>query len=267
MVAGLVCGAFAVFRFPLFAQMTEKPNVEYQLMDQSLSAPEGEPADAEKASRAIIAETNRFRRKNGLESVQAVEKLDQAAAMLADYMARTGRYGHTADGRRPSGRAEASGYHFCLIRENIAYQYSSQGFSHQELAEAFTKGWKESKGHRKNMLSRYATETGVAVAQSSTTGAFYAVQLFARPRSASVTCRIVNRSSRERRYQIAEPDEAFPAREYTLPARATRIHERCRPAVVTFPALDREVKVEGSRELRLADSEDGFEVEIESLKQ
>jgi uncharacterized protein YkwD len=41
-------------------------------------------------------------------------------------------------------------------------------------------GWKRSPGHRRNLLAREATQTGVAVARSDQ-GYYYAVQLFGRP--------------------------------------------------------------------------------------
>lgn len=36
-------------------------------------------------------------------------------------MAKTGKYGHAADGRKPAERAAAHGYEYCIVRENIAY--------------------------------------------------------------------------------------------------------------------------------------------------
>ena len=78
-------------------------------------------------------------------------------------------------------RARRHGYAWCFIAENIAYQYDSRGFATESLAHGIVEGWKKSAGHRRNLLAREATHTGVAVARSEKTGYYYAVQLFGRP--------------------------------------------------------------------------------------
>ena len=85
------------------------------------------------------------------------------AQAFADYMARTDRYGHTADGNQPSDRAKARGYDYCIVLENIAYAFNSEGFTGEKLAGQFVTGWQNSPGHRRNMLDPDVTETGVAV--------------------------------------------------------------------------------------------------------
>src|SRR5207253_2501467 len=121
--------------------------------------------------------------------------LADTARDFAEFMARTDRYGHEADGQQPSQRATAHGYGYCMVAENIAFQYSSAGFRSGELARRFVEGWKQSPGHRHNMLEPDATETGVAVAQSPKSGRYYAVQMFGRPQALRVAFRIANRST------------------------------------------------------------------------
>lgn len=99
-------------------------------------------------------------------------------------MAKTDKYGHTADGRQSSERARSHGYDYAVLAENIAYQYSSAGFTPVELARRFTKGWGESPSHRKNILTAEITEIGVAVARSAASGRYYAVELLGRPKIA-----------------------------------------------------------------------------------
>ena len=70
--------------------------------------------------RAIVDRTNEFRKSNQLDAVQRDEHLMQAAKDFAEFMARTGKYGHRANDMTPAQRAEAAGYDFCVIRENIA---------------------------------------------------------------------------------------------------------------------------------------------------
>src|SRR5262249_23469979 len=137
------------------------------------------------------------------------------------------RYGHTADGSRPADRAKAHGYDYCILAENIAYQYSSAGFTADELAREFFHVWEQSPEHRKNMLDADVTDTGIGVAHSPDTGYFYAVQPFARPRSKSLHFQIANRTATTVEYQVGD-------RTYSLPPRYTRTHEQCRPAPVKF---------------------------------
>ena len=94
------------------------------------------------------------------------ENLAKTARYFADYMARTDNYGHTADGRQPSARATEHGYDYCVVAENIAYQFSSTSFETGELVDGFVEGWKQSPGHRKNILDDTVIDTGVAVAYS-----------------------------------------------------------------------------------------------------
>ena len=130
----------------------------------------------------VVEGTNRFRRDNGLAPLAPERRLVHAAWEFASYMAQTDRLDHAADGRQPWGRARAQGYDYCLVAENIAYQYDSRGFATVQLARELVSGWERSPGHRKNMLQRDAVDTAVAVARSAKTGRYYAVQMFGRPR-------------------------------------------------------------------------------------
>lgn len=132
----------------------------------------------------IIDSTNQFRKAVGRGRVAPEGKLSKAAQAFADYMANTDKYGHEADGRKLSERVVAHDYAYCLVSENIAYQYSSADFGTTELANRYFERWKKSPGHRENMLESSVIDTAVAVARSEKTGRYYAVQLFGRPRSA-----------------------------------------------------------------------------------
>jgi hypothetical protein len=142
-------------------------------------------------------------------------------------MARTDEYSHTADGSRPAERAKKHGYYYCLVSENIANAFDSRGFTAEKLAGRFVTGWKESPGHRKNMLDPDVTEIGVWVARSEGSGYYYAVQMFGRPKSQAIEFKIDNRSGETIEYTIGE--ESF-----TLPPRYVRTHTRCRPPELTF---------------------------------
>ena len=217
--------------------------------------PEEEPALAKVAER-IVELTNEFRRKEGLEPVTTDATLRDTAAEFAAYMARTDRYGHTADGRQPHERAKQQGYEYCIVSENIAYQFKTTGFDTAQLAQRFFEGWKNSPPHRENMLDPDVTETGVAVAQSEQTGVFYGVQMFGRPKSMQFQFSIQNPTEQTARYRIGE-------RTFELPPRYTRTHTRCRPTDVEL--VSQAETAEG--ELKVLDTVrpedgDGFQVTV-----
>src|SRR6516225_3405417 len=100
---------------------------------------------------AIVEMTNAFRKEHRLGEVKPNAALMAAARSLAAYLATTGTFGHEADGRSPAERAEAEGYHYCLISENLAMNLDSRGFESRALANAAVEGWRNSPSHRANM--------------------------------------------------------------------------------------------------------------------
>jgi hypothetical protein len=191
------------------------------LLLASLSvATQAQPQPAE-AQRLVIEQTNRFRQSQGLPPVREAALLARAAQGFAHYMARTDRYGHEADGRTPAERARAQGYDFCLISENIAYEFSSEDFRTQELARRFVQGWENSPPHRANMLDPAAAETGVAIVQGPATRRYYAVQMFGRTMAQGLQFQIANTSGTAVAY--------VDGQRHPLPAHTTRTHRVCRP--------------------------------------
>jgi len=177
----------------------------------------------------IVRRTNEFRVERGLAKVEPDAALARAARAFADYMARTDHYGHEADGKKPSERARARGYDYCLVSENISYQFSSGAFTTAELARGFVEGWKDSPGHRRNMLEPAATDIGAAAARSARTGRYYAVQMFGRPRAQSVEFTVANVARSAVRYHVGEQG-------YALGPNQGRTHTVCSAEEVTFPA-------------------------------
>jgi uncharacterized protein YkwD len=211
---------------PGYSQSTQHGDVEI-LDAPPYRSPDEKKPDLTAVARYIVDKTNDFREEEGRPRVTLNEKLTETARDFADYMARTGRYGHTADGRHPADRAASRGYEYCVISENIAYAFDSAGFTTDELGKNFVEGWKRSPGHRKNMLDPDVTETGAAVARSEKTGYYYTVQMFGRPKSLSLEFKVVNKSPATVTYRIGD-------RAFTLPPRYIRTHEQCRPTEVTF---------------------------------
>jgi uncharacterized protein YkwD len=210
----------------VFGQSVEENDME---MIRFLSEwdDEARPADAPEVARLIIQETNEFRAAHERAKVAVSPRLAEAAQYFAEYMAKHDRYGHTADGKRPAERAVQFGYDYCLVSENIAYQYSSAEFATAELAQRFVEAWENSPRHRQNTLDPDVVETGVAAARSETTGYWYAVQMFGRPASAAIEFAITNRTDSVIAYTIGENI-------FELPPRYTRTHMRCRQPSVKF---------------------------------
>lgn len=170
----------------------------------------------------VVEQTNAFRKAHRFEPVSADAELEAAAREFARYMARTGKYGHGADGRRPQERAAAQGYDYCIVSENIAYQYRSRGYeSAAALADGFVKGWQRSPEHRENMTDPAVTQTGVGVSQDEA-GRYFAVQMFGRPKSAAIRFEVRNRSAETFEYRAGD-------RRFSLAPRASRMHTVCRP--------------------------------------
>jgi uncharacterized protein YkwD len=208
------------------AQRTEHEDVEI-IRPPAKRAPLGPSPDLSQVAKLIVEKTNQFRRQEDLSTVEVNPKLAKAAEAFAGYMARTNRFGHMADGSRPADRASKQGYEYCIVAENITYEYSSGSFTAERLAENFFQGWKKSTGHRKNMLDPDVSDTGVAVARAEDIGYYYAVQMFGRPRSKSIEFEVANESDAPAQYVVG-------GHEFSLAPRHTRIHRICRPAELTL---------------------------------
>jgi uncharacterized protein YkwD len=243
------------------AQSAQHEDIEVIDAPPFRSADEKKP-DLGAVTRYVVETTNAFRKKEGRAPVAVNPKLAETARDFAAYMAKTGRYGHTADGSRAADRAVKHGYDYCIVLENIAYAFDSSGFTSEELGKRLVEGWEMSPGHRRNMLDPDVTETGVAVARSEKTGYYFAVQMFGRPKSLAIEFKVENRSAKTASYKIGD-------RDFTLPPRYVRTHEQCRPTEVTFelPAggktAPESLKAEHGGRFVIVDAGDGLRVNKE----
>jgi uncharacterized protein YkwD len=196
------------------------------VLGECVHAQPPERADVEKATELIVERTNAFRKENKLPSVNPEKRLTAAAEYFAQFMAETGNYSHTADDREPSERAAAHDYDFCIVLENIAYMFSSEGYATDELGEGFTQGWIDSPGHRANMVDPDIVHTGVSIVRDPQ-GKYYAVQMFGRPKSMANAFTIRNEAGEEISYRVS--GESF-----SLPARYAQSHTVCRPPQLQF---------------------------------
>ncbi|MFV0294689.1 MAG: CAP domain-containing protein, partial [Hyphomicrobiaceae bacterium] len=91
---------------------------------------------------AIVRATNDFRRAQGVGKLSRNPTLDTAARAFANYLARSGKFAHEADGRSPADRTKASGYAYCTVAENLALNLDSRGFKTGKLVRDVVEGWK-----------------------------------------------------------------------------------------------------------------------------
>ncbi|HJU31609.1 MAG TPA: CAP domain-containing protein, partial [Hyphomicrobiaceae bacterium] len=161
----------------------------------------------------IVEMTNRFRKENKLADVKPNAALTAAARAFAQYLARTGKFAHEADGRGPDARAAEKGYALCVIAENLALNLDSRGFETRQLAHQVVEGWKNSPGHRANLVRPDVTEIGVGVARAPDRDPkFISVQLFARPMGGKLEFRIENRSGVVVKYTLGSEAHTVPPR-------------------------------------------------------
>jgi len=257
MSLAIMSGLLLIPAAEAFSQKLEERDRDEPDVEQAADVPEKTTADLSAAERMIVEQTNQFRSQQQLAAVKPNDRLKETARYFADFMARTDKYGHQADGKQPFERAENHGYDFCLVAENIAYQFSSAGFTTEELAEKFVSGWKNSPEHRKNMLDSDMSEIGVAVARSPDSPTYFAVQMFGRPQSQAISFQMTNESTTEVEYSVTRRGSS---KNFPLPPRARRTHQRCRPAKIEFKMLDTTLEVEDGAEYVVRESAGKLEV-------
>ncbi|HEX9906448.1 MAG TPA: CAP domain-containing protein [Propylenella sp.] len=107
------------------------------------------PVDAGRAASLVSA----YRGAHGLGRVGVDSRLMQAAAAHARAMGERDRISHRIGGSL-ARRVSAAGYEWSATAENLG-----AGFSSLDVAMA---GWKDSAGHRTNLLNPNVTEIGIA---------------------------------------------------------------------------------------------------------
>ena len=108
----------------------------------------------------IFEGVNANRMANGLKPLVYNERLAAAASIQACDMATHGIVGHQgSDGSRVGNRANAAGYKYCTVAENLAWgaKYTT--------ADRVVSGWMHSHGHKENILNAKVIEMGISVTQ------------------------------------------------------------------------------------------------------
>ena len=176
---------------------------------------------------AIVEMTNEIRKQHKLGAVKIDPKLAKTAQGYARFLAQSGLFSHTADGRQPADRAKAAGYAPCLVSENLSSNLDTRGFQTRQLANEAVQGWMNSPGHRKNILTEHVVEIGVGVAKVKSQEKYISVQVFGRPYTMAYSFRIDNASNQQVSY-------AFLDRSHDIKPRFTSKHTACMPGSISF---------------------------------
>lgn len=127
----------------------------------------------------ILAETNAQRIALGLSPFSFNAQLTVAAqAKVADMISRQYFEHESPDGKGPGDLADAAGYEYLAVAENLA-------LGDYENSVEVVEGWMDSPGHRENIVSTKYSDIGVAVGQGMFEGGlvWFAAQEFGRPAS------------------------------------------------------------------------------------
>ncbi|HVH76560.1 MAG TPA: CAP domain-containing protein [Stellaceae bacterium] len=128
---------------------------------------------------AILADlTNRARAEYGDSSLSENPKLDEAAQLAANDMARNGYFAHVSPGgKTPWDWLQQSGYNYKYAGENLAVNFGD--------TEALQEAWMNSPTHKENILKPQYTEVGFATAQGMYEGqqTTFIVEFFGTPKS------------------------------------------------------------------------------------
>lgn len=162
----------------------EKINLVKEAEKQIITAPpliaEKEDPESFLTAAGIIKWTNSQREEYGLPPLKENSKLNNSAAMKAKDMLAKQYFDHISpSGEEVDDLAEAAGYLFVVIGENLA-------LGNFQDDETLVQGWMDSPGHRQNILNQKYQEIGTAVLQGEFEGrvTWLAVQHFALPLSA-----------------------------------------------------------------------------------
>jgi hypothetical protein len=130
----------------------------------------------------VIKFVNKERVENGLAILQENELLDTVAQKKLDDMLKEDYFAHISpEGVDPWQWFFDAGYDFAYAGENLATNYADVIKQHE--------AWMNSPKHRKNILDKRFTHTGVAVGHKKSNGkdVTVTVQVFATPQKISIT--------------------------------------------------------------------------------
>jgi uncharacterized protein YkwD len=129
-----------------------------------------------RAFMTVFREVNAFRVANGVPALRSETTLIRAAARHSQDMGTRNYLAHTSlDGTTAAARMRAAGATFNSWGENIGYQAPPDTTAAARMVEA----WKNSPGHRANMLNPTFKRTGIYGYRRASDGYMYFTQVFA----------------------------------------------------------------------------------------
>ncbi|MDD4271733.1 MAG: CAP domain-containing protein [Patescibacteria group bacterium] len=123
----------------------------------------------------IIALTNQARQTAGLNALTANQLLTQAAIAKGKAILESQAFKHNINDRKFSSWIRDTGYNYSYVGENLAIDF--------ETSQSVIDAWKNSPMHKKNLLSPYYREIGLAAVQGKFQGqdTTVVVQIFGSP--------------------------------------------------------------------------------------
>ncbi|NJL87971.1 MAG: CAP domain-containing protein [Leptolyngbyaceae cyanobacterium SM1_1_3] len=120
----------------------------------------------------IYQQVNEFRRSQGLEPLALESVISVQANQHSETMAQSSSLSH--DGFEQRINTIRQSLPLRSAAENVAF---NSGFNNP--AEQAVEGWKNSPGHRQNMLGNFS-KTGIGISQNEQ-GEYYFTQIFGQP--------------------------------------------------------------------------------------
>jgi hypothetical protein len=152
----------------------------------------------------LIDLTNQERNLNGLYPLTANQLLTKAAILKANAIIETNTFKHTINDKKFSSWIQDAGYNYSYVGENLAIDFVN--------SESVIEAWKESPLHKKNLLSPYYQEIGIATIagkfQSQDT--IVVVQIFGAPAISSIAPSAQNLGSQLMNAKSALPEINLP---------------------------------------------------------
>ncbi len=163
-----------------YVRTEEKPTVVEKVVTKpEKPSSKDVPTEALISAAGILTKTNAQRAALGLSPLSFNAQLTAAAqAKVTDMISRQYFEHESPDGKGPGDLADAAGYEYLAVAENLA-------LGDYENSAEIVEGWMDSPGHRENIVSTKYSDIGVAVGQGMFEGdvVWFAVQEFGRPAS------------------------------------------------------------------------------------
>ncbi|MFA5359675.1 MAG: CAP domain-containing protein [Patescibacteria group bacterium] len=134
----------------------------------------------------IINLTNQERQAAGLNTLTSNQLLTQAATAKGQAILESQNFSHNIDNKKFSSWIRDVGYNYSYVGENLAIDFTA--------SEEIMKAWENSPLHKKNLLSPYYQEIGVATVDGKFQGqdTTIVVQIFGAPTFSSFQPSTIN---------------------------------------------------------------------------